>query len=178
MYVLFLLTTKIEYFTLSFGSLTIASIDVSLLNQLFVGWNAQVLPKRRHWFRRLVQWTQRDTSKPEFNLGLIGQEQTGSMLEKKHLSLNYISHNCCASFKVKVNTIIYLYDTEKGKSFPFYHQFLILILWNIEFPLCQWVLSMKYGSKTHPVPKGKWGFNWQVKWKISWSKISLELLQH
>jgi len=79
------LTTKIEYFTLSFGSLTIASIDVSLLNQLFVGWNAQVLPKRRHWFRRLVQWTRRDTLTSEFILGLSGQEQTGSMLERKTL---------------------------------------------------------------------------------------------
>ncbi|PVH34579.1 hypothetical protein PAHAL_8G253400 [Panicum hallii] len=50
---------------------------------LFVGCkNAQVLPKRRHWFRRLVQWTRRDTSTPEFIQGLIGQEQTvGSLNE-------------------------------------------------------------------------------------------------
>ncbi|CAO2150033.1 unnamed protein product [Urochloa humidicola] len=38
--------------------------------------NAQVLPKRRHWFRWLVHWAQRDTSTPEPILGLIGQEQT------------------------------------------------------------------------------------------------------
>jgi hypothetical protein len=117
-YVLFLLTIKIEYFTLSFGSFTIASIDVSLLNQLFVGCkNAQVLPKRRHWFRRLVQWTRRDTSTPEFIQGLIGQEQTGSMLEKKHLSLNYIYHNCCASFKVKVNIAFTCTMQKKVKAF-------------------------------------------------------------
>ncbi|CAL4990413.1 unnamed protein product [Urochloa decumbens] len=38
--------------------------------------NAQVLPKRRHRFRWLVQWAQRDTSTPEPILGLIGPEQT------------------------------------------------------------------------------------------------------
>ncbi|CAL4978932.1 unnamed protein product [Urochloa decumbens] len=38
--------------------------------------NAQVLPKRRHRFRWLVQWAQRDTSTPESILGLIGPEQT------------------------------------------------------------------------------------------------------
>ena len=77
---------------------------------------------------RLVQWTRRDTSTPEFILGFIGQEQTGSMLEKKTLIIKLHLHNFCASFKVKVNIVIYLYNTEKGESFPFYHQFLILIL--------------------------------------------------
>ncbi|KAJ1276694.1 hypothetical protein BS78_05G234100 [Paspalum vaginatum] len=36
--------------------------------------NTEVLPNRRHQFRRLLQWARRDTSTPEYISGLLGRE--------------------------------------------------------------------------------------------------------
>jgi interleukin-1 receptor-associated kinase 1 len=60
---------------------------LSLLNQLFVGYgNAEPLPNRKHWFRWLVQWAQREPSTPQAIHDIIAHhQQSGSMLKHEAL---------------------------------------------------------------------------------------------